>query len=226
MISCIWRKKKVRIKVRMWLPSTSASHMMMSLWYRSLATSKSSLPMPVPSAVIMVLISSEESILSKRAFSTLRILPLRGKTAWNRRSRPCFAEPPAESPSTRKSSAPAGFRSLQSASLPGRLEASSAPLRRVKSRALRAASRAWAASTHFSTIRRASRGFSSRKAPSFSATTCSIQPLICDETSLSLVCDENFGSLILTEMTAVSPSRTSSPVRFSLRPLASPELAA
>ena len=30
-----------------------------------------------------------------------KILPLSGKIAWNLRSRPCMAEPPAESPSTR-----------------------------------------------------------------------------------------------------------------------------
>ena len=38
--------------------------------------------------------------LSSRAFSTLSIFPHRGKIAWNRESRPCVAEPPAESPST------------------------------------------------------------------------------------------------------------------------------
>ena len=32
------------------------------------------------------------------------ILPRSGRTAWSVRSRPCLAEPPAESPSTRKSS--------------------------------------------------------------------------------------------------------------------------
>ena len=62
--------------------------------------SKSSFPMPQPSAAIIVRISSLLSILSKRAFSTLRILPLSGRIAWKRRSRPCLAEPPAESPST------------------------------------------------------------------------------------------------------------------------------
>ena len=40
--------------------------------------------------------------------------------AWVRRSRPCLAEPPAESPSTRNSSDRAGSFSWQSASLPGR----------------------------------------------------------------------------------------------------------
>src|SRR5918911_1380775 len=96
--------------------------------------------MPVPRAVIIRRISSEESILSRRAFSTFRILPLSGSTAWKRRSRPCLAEPPAESPSTKKISQNFGSRSWQSASLPGSDAESSAPLRRVSSRALRAAS--------------------------------------------------------------------------------------
>ena len=60
---------------------------------------------------------------------------------------PCLALPPAESPSTMKISHFAGSRSWQSASLPGSEAPSSAPLRRVSSRALRAASRAAAAST-------------------------------------------------------------------------------
>ena len=40
-----------------------------------------------------------------------------------------------------------------------------------------------------------------------------------EETSLSLVCEENFGSATLIESTAVKPSRQSSPVSatFSLR---------
>ena len=52
-------------------------------------------PMPAPRAVISVLISSLPSILSRRAFSTLRILPRSGRMAWKRRSRPCLAVPPA-----------------------------------------------------------------------------------------------------------------------------------
>ena len=84
-----------------------------------------------------------------RLFSTLMILPRSGSTAWVLRSRACFAEPPAESPSTMNSSASAGSVTEQSASLPGRVEFSSADLRRVRSRALRAAWRARAASTAF-----------------------------------------------------------------------------
>ena len=46
------------------------------------------------------------------------------------------------------------------------------------------------------------------------------------DTSFSFVCEENFGSWIFTEMTAVRPSRQSSPervvsLRFFVRPLAS-----
>src|SRR5881296_619891 len=70
-----------------------------------------------------------------RFFSALMILPRSGSTACVLRSRPCFAGPPAESPSTTNSSASAGSRTVQSASLPGRLEFSSADLR-VRSRAL------------------------------------------------------------------------------------------
>jgi hypothetical protein len=58
----------------------------------------------------MTPISSFLMILSKRAFSTFKIFPLRGRMAWKRRSRPCLAEPPAESPSTMKISEVAGSR--------------------------------------------------------------------------------------------------------------------
>jgi len=148
-------------------PSTSASVIRTILWYRILSGSNSS-PMPAPRARISERISAKASILSKRAFSTLRIFPLRGRMACVRRSRPCLAEPPAESPSTMKISERAGSPSWQSASLPGRPAPSSAPLRRTSSRAFRAASRARAASTILSMIRRATFGFSSKMLESFS----------------------------------------------------------
>lgn len=44
------------------------------------------------------------NISSKRAFSVLITLPRSGKIAWNLRSRPNLAEPPAESPSTKYNS--------------------------------------------------------------------------------------------------------------------------
>ena len=176
---------------------------------------------------MIVLISSEASILSKRAFSTFRILPRSGRIAWNFRSRPCLAVPPARVALDQEELGELGVPLRAVGELAGEVEASSAPLRRVSSRALRAASRARAASTHFSMIRRAIGGFSSKKVPSLSFTTCCTQPLTSEETSLSLVCDENLGSWMRTETTAVSPSRTSSPESVvSLSCLASPELCA
>ena len=78
------------------------------------------------------------------------------------RSRAETAEPPAESPSTMNSSASDGSFTEQSASLPGSAEFSSADLRRVRSRALCAAARAWAADTALRMTARASCGFSSK----------------------------------------------------------------
>ena len=52
------------------------------------------------------------------AFSVLITLPRNGNTAWKRRSRPCFAEPPAESPSTRYSSFFCGLRDCAGVNLP------------------------------------------------------------------------------------------------------------
>src|SRR5699024_12134127 len=48
--------------------------------------------------------SSFLKISSNFAFSVLMTLPLKGSIAWKRRSRPCLADPPAESPSTKNSS--------------------------------------------------------------------------------------------------------------------------
>ena len=108
--------------------------------------------MLAPIAMMMLWISWFESTFASRAFSTLMILPRSGRIAWNSRLRASTAEPPAELPSTRYSSHCAGSVIEQSASLPGRRVESSAVLRRVRSRALRAACRARAASTTFVTI--------------------------------------------------------------------------
>jgi len=101
-----------------------------------------------------------------RVFSTFSILPHSGRMAWNTRSRPCLALPPAESPSTMYSSHFVGSSSLQSASLPGSPEFSSRPFLRVISRALRAASRARAAMIDLSRIFRTTSGFSSKNSDS------------------------------------------------------------
>ena len=136
-------------------PSTSASVSNTTLWYRAFSMSNSSRT-PVPTAVIKAWISWFWRTLSIRLFSTFRILPRSGRMAWVLRSRALTAEPPAESPSTTNNSANAGSLTEQSASLPGSVEFSSADLRLVRSRALRAAERAWAAETALRMTARAS----------------------------------------------------------------------
>ena len=154
-----------------------------------------------------------------RDFSTLRILPRSGRTACVERSRPCLAEPPAESPSTMKISAISGSLTMQSASLPGRPMPPMADLRAV-SRALRAAARAREASTALRMTALASFGFSSRNSASFAFTTDSTKPCMPGLPSLVFVWPSNCGSVSLAEMTADRPSRMSSPssaLSFSLR---------
>ena len=159
----------------------------------------------------MVTISWELSIFSTLAFSTFRILPRRGRMAWVVRSRPCLAEPPAESPSTMKTSFLTGSFEVQSASFPGS-PLRTCPFLRLRSRALLAASLALAASVIFSRMTLASSGFSSRNSRRCWETADSTTGRTSEETSLSLVWEENFGSGSFTEMTATSPSLASSPV--------------
>ncbi|MMZ61100.1 hypothetical protein D1872_232310 [compost metagenome] len=102
----------------------------------------------------------------------------------------------------------------QSASLPGRALTSRALLRRVSSRAFRAASRAREACSALSRTRRATAGFSSMNSCSFSENRDSTIPRTSLLPSLVFVCPSNCGSGILTEIIAVKPSRTSSPVRL------------
>ena len=136
---------------------------------------------------MIVRISSWPSIFTRLAFSTLRSLPRRARIAWTLESRPCLAEPPAESPSTRNSSVSSLDLLRQSASLPGRLLPSRLFLRRVSSRALRAASRASAASMPFSKIDLGFlRVFLEVTAPSFSFTADCDEPFDLDVQQLVL----------------------------------------
>ncbi len=102
---------------------------------------------------IIVLISSFLKISSRRAFSVLITLPRNGNIAWNLRSRPSFAEPPAESPSTKYNSFLSVFLLCAGVNLPD----SKVSLRlfflpeRASSRALRAASLACCALIAFFT---------------------------------------------------------------------------
>ena len=114
-----------------------------------------------------------------------------------------------------KSSAASGSRIEQSASLPGSDELSSADLRRVSSRALRAASRARIAAIALFAIARASDGFSSRNCASLALTVVWTRPSTPGLPSFVFVWPSNCGLRSFTETTAARPSRTSSPSSFS-----------
>ena len=173
--------------------------------------------MPVPKAITKALISSNSKTLSSLARSVFNIFPLRGKIAWNFLSRPCFAEPPALSPSTIYNSESAGSLFWQSASFPGKVIPSRAPFLITASLAALAAALALAASITFSKIALPSEGFSSKNISKPSLTTWATIGWSSLFPSFSLVCDSNWirSESILMEITAVNPSLTSSPVKFS-----------
>src|SRR5438105_3696053 len=78
------------------------------------------LPRPQPIAVTRSDSSLFSSTFASDALSVFSTLPRSGRIAWRARSRPCFAEPPAESPSTTNSSLPSLVELVQSLSFPGR----------------------------------------------------------------------------------------------------------
>ena len=59
-------------------------------------------------------------------------------------------------------------------------------------------------------------GFLSNQSETFSFVIVSTTGLTSDETSFSLVCDENFGSGTFTDNTHINPSLTSSPTIVTL----------
>ena len=126
-------------------------------------------------------------------------------------SRPCLAEPPAESPSTINNSEFDGSFSWQSANFPGSDDVSNTFFLLVSSLAFLAASLALAASIIFETSFFASPGVCSNQALNCSDIIFSTTGLTSDETSLSLVWDENLGSGTFTDSTHVMPSLASSP---------------
>ena len=148
------------------------------------------------------------------ALITFNILPLSGRIAWVTLSRPCLAEPPAESPSTMKSSELLGAFSWQSANLPGSDDVSNTFFLLVSSLAFLAASLALAASIIFDTNFFASPGVCSSQALNCSEIIFSTTGLTSDETNLSFVCDENLGSGTLTDNThAVSYTHLTLPTK-------------
>ena len=170
--------------------------------------------MPVPKAVTTGISFSLEYTLSSLAFSTLSILPQRGRIAWNFLSRPPFAEPPAESPSTMYISVSSGSLDWQSASFPGSELFSSAVLRLASSLAFLAASLAREAVRALSKIALAVAGFSSIYSSMYLYTMELTSPDISVFPSFALVWPSNWASFSLTLITQVRPSRTSSPLRF------------
>ena len=109
------------------------------------------------------------------ALATLRILPRRGRIAWVSRFRACFAEPPAESPSTRKISVPSADARLQSVSLPGS-RTRRVGVFRANARSCFRLSRSSARSTTYSRSALALAGSPVRKWSKWSLTAVSSQP--------------------------------------------------
>ena len=110
--------------------------------------------------MIKLPISALANILFACAFSTFKILPLKGRIACVSLSLPCFAEPPAESPSTMYNSHFSASLEAQSASFPGKEVISKEVFLLVDSLAAFAARRALAARVTFSIINLATLGFS------------------------------------------------------------------
>ena len=138
-------------------------------------------------------------------------MPLNGSTAWFSLFLPCFADPPAESPSTINNSVPSCLPIWQSANLPGKPLNSKAPFLLTFSLAFLATSLAVAAWIILAKTIFDIDGFWSNQIDNFSFIIVSTIVLTSDETNLSFVWDENFGSGIFSDNTQVKPSLMSSP---------------
>ena len=214
----------------MWEPSTSASVMITIFPYLKFSIWKGS--NPVPNALIKVMISLEDSILAKTFFFSeesffcwtyvFKILPLNGRTAWNSLFLACLADPPAESPSTIKSSAISLSFVWQSANFPGKLVISKALFLLTLSLAFLATSLATAACIIFPIIIFVSFWCWSNHIDSCSLAIVSTTGRTSDDTSFSLVWDENFGSGTFADNTQINPSLTSSPEIATFSFLAKP----
>ena len=162
---------------------------------------------------MIVRISSWPSILTRLAFSTFSSLPRRARMAWTLESRPCLARAAGGVAFDEEQlgvlvalAAAVGELAGQAAAFQAVLAAGQLP---------RLAGRLAGLGGHASPSRRsrlASLGFSSKKRPSFSLTADCTKPSTSLLPSLSFVWPSNCGSGIFTLMTAISPSRTSSPV--------------
>ena len=148
-------------------------------------------------------------------FSALITLPRKGSIAWNFLSLPCFADPPAESPSTKNNSFLFLFFVWAGVNLPDNalsLGFLVLPLR-ASSLARLAASLAVLLLKDFSIISVATFLFSSKKYWSFSVTIDSTTVLAWGVPSLPFVWPSNCSNAsgIFNDITAVNPSLTSLP---------------
>ena len=150
-----------------------------------------------------------------RFFSLLMILPRSGRIAWKLRSRPCLAEPPAESPSTMKSSQRSGSRELAVGELPRQAAARQGALAAHLARLARGLAGAGGGDRLVHDLPRVGRVLLEELGE------LRVHGRL-DETARSAGCrawpssgPRTAGSCSLTEITAASPSRTSSPSRFS-----------
>ena len=162
----------------------------------------------------MSLTSCDDRMSAASTSQVFRILPRSGITAWNSRSRACFAEPPAESPSTRNSSQRSGSCKVQSASLPG----SAGPLTirlRVTRCAARVRSSAFAIA-NCAIFSPASGCWFSHSANA-SLTTPETKAADSRDESFSLIWPANCGFCIRTESTNAACSQTSSGASFMPR---------
>jgi hypothetical protein len=157
---------------------------------------RSSNPGSTPMATAMSWTSWEARTSVGSTSQVFRILPRRGRMAWNSRSRACLAEPPAESPSTRKSSLRSGSVEVQSASFPGRAGPWVTFLRVTMRPAL---SLAWAAPMASSAMRSASATCWLSHRLKASLTTPETKAAHSREDRRSLVWPENWGSISLTD---------------------------
>ncbi len=195
-------------------PSWSASDNIIILSYFKSSILKSS-PMLVSKADISERISSFCKTWSMRLRSAFRGLPLKGNIAWKRRLRACFADPPAESPSTINSSFFLASRPVQLASLPIRVLLNMLFFWRVTSFALRAASRTLADAMDFLIMVSAVAESAFNNALNASVANASHAMRASTLPNFVLVCPSNWTFDIFTDITKVIPSRKSSPIKLS-----------
>jgi hypothetical protein len=166
--------------------------------------------MPVPSAVISVAISPDDSILSKRARSTLRILPRKRKNGLIQAVASLLGGSTCRVTFDQKQFRLRGIALLAVRQLARKRRHVECTL---ASRQFTRLARSFARRCRFHDLADNGLGFLGRSSSQIcncSFTTPSTIGRTSEETSLSLVCEENFGSGTFTESTQVSPSRQSS----------------